>query len=350
MITEKNFKDAVVVILIVGVFILAAMVLKPIIFSIIWGALLSYIFYPVYKWTLKKLKNENLSAFLICFLLFLIILIPTILIVNYLASQAINFYLSLQTLDLASIIKQTLRLDTFSSPILTTLADSLNSFVPKILAYFITKFGNIVLNMPVIMLQIFVVIFIFFFGLRDGEKAIKYAGSLFPFKKEVGEKFVMQFKRVTNSVLIGQVVVGVIQGVIAGIGYFVFGVPYALLLTIITIFVAIIPFIGAWLGWVPVVIYLFSIGRVEAGIGLLMYGLIIVSLIDNVLRTIIVSKRTKISSAIIIIGMIGGLFVFGILGLILGPLILSYVILITELYRSKKAGESIFFKQIEENT
>jgi len=350
MITEKNFKDALVVILITGLFILAAMVLKPVIFSIIWGALLSYMFYPVYKWTLKRLKNESLSAFLICFLLFLIILIPIIIMVNYLAGQAINFYLSLQTLDLAGIIKQALPLDIFSSPILTTLANSLNSFAPKILSYFITKFSNMVLNIPVIMLQLFIVIFVFFFGLRDGEKAMRYVGSLFPFKKEVEEKFIMQFKGVTNSVLLGQVVVGVIQGVIAGIGYFVFGVPYALLLTILTIFVSIIPFVGAWLGWVPVDIYLFSIGRTGAGIGMLIYGLILVSLIDNVLRTIIVSKRTKINSAIVIIGMIGGMFVFGVIGLILGPLILSYVILIIELYRLKKSGESIFFKQVEENT
>ncbi len=350
MITEKNFKDVLVVILIVGLFILAAMILKPVIFSIIWGALLAYIFYPVYKWTLKIIKNENLSAFLICFLLFLIILIPIIMMVNYLAGQAVNFYLSLQTLDLAGIIKQALPLEISSSSILTTLANSLNSFAPKILSYFITKFGSMVINIPVIMLHIFIVIFVFFFGLRDGKKGVEYVGSLFPFKKEVGEKCIMQFKGVTNSVLLGQVAVGVIQGVIAGIGYFVLGVPYALLLTIFTIFVSIIPFIGAWLGWVPVDIYLFSIGRTGAGIGLLIYGLLIVSLIDNVLRTIIVSKRTKINSAIVIIGMIGGLFVFGVIGLILGPLILSYVILVIELYRLKKSGESIFFKQAEEKT
>jgi len=350
MLTEKNFKDAIVIILIVGLFILAAMVLKPVIFSITWGALLAYMFYPVYKWTLKRLKNESLSAFLICFLLLLIILIPIIFIINYLMDQAVNFYLALQTLDLAGVIKQAFSLDIFSSSILTTLTDSLNSLVPKILSYFITKFSNIVLNIPVILLKLFVVIFVFFFVLRDGEKAIGYVGSLFPFKREIGEKFIKQFKGVTNSVLLGQVLVGVIQGIIAGIGYFIFGVPYALLLTILTIFVSIIPFIGAWLGWVPAVIYLFSVGRTGAGLGLLIYGILIVSLIDNVLRTIIVAKRTKINSAIVIIGMIGGLFVFGVIGLILGPLILSYVILIVELYRLKKSGESIFFKQTEENT
>ncbi len=350
MLNEKNFKDTIVIILIIGLFILAAMVLKPVIFSIIWGALLAYIFYPVYKWTLKRLKNESLSAFLICFLLFLIILIPIIFIINYLIDQAISFYLSLQTLDLAGIIKQAFPLDIFSSPILTTLITSLNSQVPKILSDFIIKFGDMVLNIPVILLKLFVVIFVFFFVLRDGEKAMKYVGSLFPFKKEVGEKFIMQFKGVTNSVLLGQIVVGVIQGAVAGIGYFVFGVPYALLLTILTMFVSIIPFVGAWLGWVPAVIYLFSVGKTGAGLGLLIYGILVVSLIDNVFRTIIVAKRTKISSAIVIIGMIGGMFVFGVIGLILGPLILSYVILIIELYRLKKSGESIFFKQAEENT
>lgn len=349
MITEKNFKDVFVVILIVGIFILAGMVLKPVIFAIIWGALLAYMFYPVHKWTLKRLKNESLSAFLMCFLLFLIILIPTIMMANYLVNQAIGFYLSLQTFDLTSVINQAVHLDIFSSPILTTIANSLNSLAPKILSYFITKFSNMVLNIPVIMLKLFIVIFVFFFVLRDGEKAMKYIGSLFPFKKEIEEKFIKQFKGVTNSVLLGQVVVGVIQGVIAGIGYFIFGVPYALLLTILTIFVSIIPFIGAWLGWVPADIYLFSIGRTGAGLGLLIYGLLVVSLIDNVLRTIIIAKRTKINSAIVIIGMIGGMFVFGVIGLILGPLILSYVILIIELYRLKKSGESIFFKQAEEN-
>ncbi|MDP3027379.1 MAG: AI-2E family transporter [Nanoarchaeota archaeon] len=350
MITEKNFKDVLVIVLIIGLFILAAMVLKPLIFSIIWGALLAYIFYPFYKWTFKLLKNESLSAFLICFLLFLIILIPIVLVINYLIGQAISFYLTLQTLDLASIIKQALHLETFSSPILEKLATSLNSQVPKILSDFIIKFGNMVLNIPVILLKLFVVIFVFFFVLRDGEKAMKYVGSLFPFKKEVEEKFIMQFKGVTNSVLLGQVVVGVIQGAVAGIGYFVFGVPYAPLLTVLTMFVAIIPFIGAWLGWVPAVIYLFSVGRAGAGLGLLIYGILIVSLIDNVIRTVVVARRTKINSAVVIIGMIGGMFVFGVVGLVLGPLILSYVILIIELYRLKKSGESIFFKQAEENT
>ena len=336
-ITENNFKDMIIVAAIIGLFILAFLVLKSVILSIAWGGLLAYIFYPIYKWTVKKIKNKNSSAVLMCILLVLIILVPAIIILNSLISQAINFYLILQNLDLLKLFKNIFPSSITSLTFSETFAKSLSSFIPNALSYFIDQASEFALNIPIILLQFFIVIFVFFFALRDGEKVINYIKSLSPFTKDIEDKFLNQFKDVTNSVLFGQIVAGVVQGAVAGVGYFVVGVPYALLLTILTMFFAIIPFVGAWTIWVPIDIYLFASGRTGAGIGLLIYGLLIVSLIDNFMRIIIVSKRTKISTAVIIVGMIGGLFVFGILGLVLGPLILSYVILIVDLYRPKEA-------------
>ncbi len=346
MLTEKNFKDIVTAVLIVGLFILAAMILKPVIFSIIFGILLAYIFYPIYKKTLPKVKNENLCASLMCILLLLIVLIPIILILTSLINQAVNAYIALQNIDLVTSLKQTMP-SIFSSEIPTSVANSLNSFMSKIISYFISKFSGFILNIPVIMLQFFVVIFVFFFGLRDGKKAVEYVKSLSPLSKETENRFFKQFKEITNSVLVGQIIIGILQGVIAGIGYFIFGVPYPLILTLLTMLVGIIPLIGPWLVWLPVNIYLFAIGRTGAGIGLLIYGLIVISWIDTIIRPLIVSRKTKVNSAIIIIGMIGGLFVFGILGLILGPLILSYVLLVIEIYRRNRSAESLIFKKVQ---
>ncbi len=350
MITEKNFKDIVTIILIAGLIILVVLVLKPVIFPIIWGALLAYIFYPVYKWTLKIVKNENISAFLICLILLLIILIPTVLIISSLINQAINFYLLLQKTDFAKILGEILPSLSTSSTLSSTLSNSLNSFVPTIISYFISKVSSFVLNLPVILLKLFVAVFVFFFGLRDGKKGIEYIKSLSLLSKENQEKFLKQFKDITNSVLLGHGVVGVLQGLLAGVGYFVLGIPYALILTLLTILGSMIPLLGAWIVWIPVDIYLFITGKTGAGLALLIYGLFVVSIIDNILRPLIVSRKARINSAIVVIGMIGGIFVFGILGLILGPLILSYVILVIELYREKKAGESILFKKVEEKT
>lgn len=345
MLTEKNFKDIITAVFIIGLFILSFLILRPVILSIIFGILLAYIFRPIYRRLFAKIKKENLSAFIICLIFLLIILIPVILILSTLVNQAVNIYLALQNFDLASTFKDTLP-SVFSSEISANFGTSINSIISKSISFFISKFSGLILNIPVIMLQIFVIIFVFFFGLRDGKKAVEYVRSLSPFEKEIEERFFRQFKDITNSVLLGQLVVGIFQGLIAGIGYFIFGVPYALLLTLLTMLVGVIPLIGPWLVWVPVDIYLFLVGKTGAGFGLLIYGLIIISWLDTIIRPLIVSRRTEINSAIVIIGMIGGLFVFGILGLIIGPLILGYVLLIIDIYRKSK--KSIFFREVKE--
>lgn len=348
MITEKTFKDIITAVLIIGLFVLAVLIIKPVIFSIIFGILLAYIFYPIYRRVLNNFKNENLSALIVCFVLLLIVLIPTILILSSLINQVVNIYVSLQNTSPLDIFKEAVPSFLISPETSTNLAGSLNSFISKIISYIINVFSKFILNLPVMLLQLFVVIFVFFFSLRDGEKAINYLKSLSPLSKEIENKFFMQFKGITNSVLLGQIVVGIIQGLVAGIGYFIFGVPYALALTLLTMLAGIIPLIGPWLVWVPIDIYLFLVGRTGAGFGLLIYGFIVISWLDTLIRPIIVSRRTEINSAIVIIGMIGGLFVFGVLGLILGPLILGYVLLVLEIYRKKKTSESLFLKKVKE--
>jgi len=345
MFDKNNFRDMITLVLILGLFILAGIIIRPIIFAIILGVLLAYILYPFYNWVLKKLKNEFLSALLVCSILLVVIFGLTGLILSALVNQAINLYFTLQNINLSEVLIKILP-HFLSNELSSTIAGSLNTFISKALAYSLSKSGDFILNLPVILLKLFVAIFIFFFALKDGKKAIEYIKSLDLLEKENQEKFFVQFKNITYSVLVGQIVVGIIQGFIAGIGYFIFGVPNALLLTFFTMLVAIIPFIGAWLGWVPVVVYLFSLGRTGAAIGLLIYGLLIVSIIDNILRTVIISRKTKINSSIIIIGMIGGLFVFDIFGLIIGPLVLAYVLLVLEIYRKKNfKGDSIIFKE-----
>ena len=346
MLGKEDFKNAITAALIIGLFILAIIIVKPVAMSILFGILLAYIFYPIYKWLLSKLKSPNLSALLICAGLIAIILLVIGLIFNSLANQAIDLYFSLQNSNIENTINE--MLPTFlSSEISANLAGSLNSFISNMLANSLSKFTSFILNLPIIMLQLFVVIFVFFFSLRDGKKGVEYMKSLSHLGKETQEKFFKQFKDITNSVLLGQIVIGIAQGIIAGIGYFIFGVPHALILTILTMFVGVIPLIGPWLVWLPVDIYLFIIGRTGAGIGLLIYGLVVISWIDVFIRPLMVSRKTEINSAIVIIGMLGGLFVFGILGLIIGPLVLAYVLLVIELYRKKTFGEDIIFKKVE---
>jgi predicted PurR-regulated permease PerM len=125
-----------------------------------------------------------------------------------------------------------------------------------------------------------------------------------------------------------------IQGLLAGLGFFIFGVPNALLLTLLAAAAGIFPIVGPTIVWIPVAIFLLLAGNTVPAVGVIAFGLAS-AFIDNFIRPIIVAKRTSISSPVILIGMIGGLFLFGILGFILGPLILAYLFIILELYRNK---------------
>lgn len=347
MIEKEVFKQVLNYLLVVMLFILAFMIIKPIFYAIIYGILLAYVFYPLYKWTLSKLKNELISALTICIGILVILVSISVIILATLLKQAINFYLTLQKLNIGEIVGKLLPKFISSSEVSSTLVTSLNNSLSKLLGSFVTTLGDFVFNLPGFFLQFFVLALVFFFCLKDGEKAFEYFKSLSPLKKETQNKFFKHFENITNSVLIGQIVVGVIQGIVAGIGYFIFGVPNAILLTLLTIVIGIIPLIGPWLVWIPVDIYLFIIGRDEAGLLLLIYGMIFISWVDNIIRPLIVSRRTQINQAIILIGMIGGIYVFGVIGLIIGPLILAYVLLVLELYRKQNLEDNIIFKNSE---
>jgi predicted PurR-regulated permease PerM len=348
MLNKDNFKDGIIVILLIGLFALAIFILRPLIISIFFGVLLAYIFSPLYKKVLSKTKNENLSATIVGIGLLILLLGVLFFIFSTLISQAANLYLGFQSFDLTNFVR-TMTPSFLSPEVSTIFASSINTFISNFLAESLEGFSNFILEIPVTLLHLFVIIFIFFFSLRDGRKAIDYVKSLSPLKKETQEKFSKHFKDITYSVLVGQIIIGIIQGLIAGIGYWIFGVNNAILLTILTMLVGVIPLIGPWLVWVPVDIYLFASGHSGAGFGFLIYGLLIISWLDTIIRPILVSRRTQMNSAIVIIGMIGGLFVFGILGLIIGPLVLAYVLLVIELYRKKtlKDEENIIFKEIE---
>ena len=347
MIEKNNFNQLISYILVVGVFILAFLIVKPILYSIIYGILLAYIFYPFYKLSLLKLKNENLSAFLVCFVILTLLAIILSIILVTLLNQAINFYLYLQTVNFTEIINRILP-SFISSEFSSTIANSINTSIPKILGKFVTSLGDFVLNIPNLFFQVLIVVLIFFFGLRDGEKAFEYFKSLSPFKRETQEKFFKHFEDITKSVLVGEIVIGILQGLVAGIGYFIFGVPNALLLTILTIIIGVLPIIGPWLIWIPADIYLFSIDKTVAGFGLLIYGLLLINWIDIIIRPLLVSRKTEINHAVVLIGMIGGLYIFGLIGLIIGPLILVYVLLILEVYRKQNLEQSIVFKKMKD--
>jgi len=322
--------------------VLTILVLSPLLTAIITGLILSYIFYPAYKKIHKRVKEKNISALIIILFVLFLIFVPLWFLLPLAVKQIFDIYLYLQNINLLEIIREifpSLAQTEFSRD----FAVALNTFLSSIASRIFSGFSSILLNLPSLLLKAVVVFFVFFFGMRDAELFINYFKSLSPFSKSLEKDLKQKFKNITSSVIYGFIIVGILQGILTGIGLFIFRMPNAILLTILAILGAIIPVLGAWVVWLPSSVYLIFSGHLFLGMGLALYGGLFVSWIDNVIRPYIVARKTKISSAVVLIGMIGGLIVFGILGLIIGPLILSYLLIFLDAYRKKKFP-ALFFQ------
>lgn len=327
---KKNISIAIFLVLLVLSFFL----LKPILISIISGIILAFIFFPIYEWVNKRIKSKNVSATILCIFLIILIILPMWFLTPIAIDQSFKIYQASQQVDfikpLQKIFPSLFASEEFSSEIGSTI----RTFISRTANSLVNAFGELILNFPKIFLHLMVVFLTFFFVLRDRDELVSYLRSLSPFSKDVENKFFESSKRITASIIYGQFIVGLAQGVIAGLGFFIFNVPNALLLTLFASLAGIFPIIGTAIIWVPVAVYLIMDGNTFATFGVVIFG-IISSSIDTPLRAIIVSKRTRIHSSILLIGMMGGLFLFGFLGFILGPLILSYLLILLEIYRKK---------------
>ena len=331
---EKISQRIIVISFLVGLFLLSLMVVWPIIVSILAGLILAYILYPLYLIILKVVREKNISALIIVLLLLFLIFLPIWFLFPVIVKQVFEAYSFMQKVDLFGFLKPILPQASSND----TLA-LLNTFISNSINSIFSQFSQILLDLPNLLLQLTVILFVFFFGMRDAEKLKNYVKSISPFSSELEKSLSTQFKEITNSVIYGHIIVGILQGILTGIGLLIFGVNNVLLLTLVAVLASVLPIIGAWLVWIPAGIYLLVSGHTGAGIGLMLYGAIFISWIDNVIRPYIVSRRTNLSSGIVLIGMIGGLMVFGVLGLVLGPLILAYAIVILDAYKDKKLSE-----------
>lgn len=342
---EKDFKKFTVPFMIILLAIPSFFIIRPIIIAIALGLTLAYLFYPVYTKLMKKLKSKYLSATIILVISVILIVLPIIILIPMTARQVVDVYAAVSQFEVYPALNKIAPF-LLENPVVSTELQAASSQIKTALSGWILSFmKDLIVQLPEILLGIIVVLFTFFFSLIESDKFRDYFSVVFPFPKQYQDKFYEKFDQVTNSVLYGELIVGVTQGLIAGIGYVVLGVPKALLLTIATIIASIIPIIGPWLIWVPVDVYLFAQGHTGLAMGLLIYGLFVVNWVDTLLRPQIVSSKTEMNSAIALIGTVGGLYAFGLIGILIGPLVLAYIILLIEIYRDKGKEPSIVLRE-----
>ncbi|MDD3174921.1 MAG: AI-2E family transporter [Candidatus Nanoarchaeia archaeon] len=350
---RNQYQKTVPFILFIFALILLFKLIQPLITIILSATLLAYITHPLSNKIKAKIKNQTTSIILALTIISLIILIPFSFIMYETAQQGNNFYSSISTKieggelfgfgctsaesKVCEILNQAER---FSKEKLSTFG--IDDQIEKILPVIQEKIVLFILSVPLIVAEIFITLVITFFMLKDWRNIIKKISDIIPMRLKTKKKLMAQFENITHTVIYAQLFVAVVQGIVGMIGFYIFGIPFPIILGAIMAFCALIPTIGTALIWLPASGYLILMGYfykdyviLMKGIGLLLYGLLIISTIDNILLAKIVHQKTKVNQIVVILGVIGGAALFGVPGLFIGPIMLPLLMTYFETFKER---------------
>jgi predicted PurR-regulated permease PerM len=344
---EKELSKFAVPIAIFALAVISFFMIKPLFTPIILALFVAYLLLPVYNGLNKRIKSRQICAGVIILAILLCIITPSLFLLPTLLKDLLDFYLSLKEFDIYSLVGKIYQPMLESKTVGAEIIAASNQLKTYFSNFILSVVKNSVLNVVSIIFGILIFLFTLFFSFVESNKFAEYFSILFPFPKYYRDKFYNKFNKITNSLIYGQIVVGILQGLVAGIGYYVLGLDNAFLLTLLTLIVGIIPIIGPWLVWMPLDLILFVEGNTGQALSLFLYGMLVINLVDTLIGPKVVAKKAEMNSAIALIGVIGGIYFFGpIIGFFLGPLVLGYLILLIEIYLDKKT-ESIVLKKEE---
>ena len=326
----ENYFEAFLIITLIMMFLF---LIKDFLVSILFASTLVFLTYNFYQKILAKTKSEDLSAFLVLFVVLLSIVLPLYVVTvelidqtTYLMSNQEAFLekidLDYCSLEVCSKIKENIDTMNFDS----------NTILLKLGNYFINSASVFFGSVSKLLINLFIFILAFFYLLKDGEKFMKYVKRIIPMKNEYKHALFLKFRTVTSAVFINVLLIAFIQGALVGLGFWVFGLPSPLFWGVIATFFALIPVVGAAVVWVPAAIYLFVFNSYFLGIAMAVYGVVVVSLSDNLLRPELLKNKIEVHPFLILLSIIGAIEVFGFLGVFLGPIFISLLVSILHLY------------------
>jgi predicted PurR-regulated permease PerM len=325
-------------------------IIKPFLTPIAWAIVFSIVFYPVYAFTLRFAKLKSVAAFITLTIILVVILGPfsyfTYLLVIEL--KDLSGYLEadnkieaveglLQHPSIKAITDRTLSVFNLTEDKLNqAIVDNISKLGKEMIGR-ITKGAT---NIVTVSLDFIFMVFSIFFFLRDGPEFLNKTRDYMPFSETQKDRLVKQIRDIVISTIYGGVTVSIIQGTMAGLTFFFLGISTPVVWGLATSIASFVPLLGAASIWVPATVYLFLSGAVLQGFILAIVGLLGISLVDNILKPIIIGGRTKMPILVIFFSVLGGIKLLGLIGLIMGPLVIALFISVIEIFRSVEGGQN----------
>lgn len=315
--------------------------------AIVLALLIASVFYPVFSRVKGVLRGrQNAASLFTSLFILLVLLIPVGGFVGTLSQEAFDFYTRSREAVSLSQIQTLLESDSvwvqrvkkvgaltgleFTPDSVETLVASVGRkigfFLYKQLSSFASNFLNLLINFFLMMLVIY-------FLFRDGWKLKTYLIQLIPMPKEQLEKVAVKFNEMGRAIIVGNGLSGLVQGALGGFGFFLFGLPSPFLWGTVIAFMAFLPIVGASVVFLPAALVLLLQGEFGTAMGFLAYNVLYSSIIEYLVKPRLIGKGMRMNSILVFIGIVGGIKLFGILGIVYGPLIITVFLTLAEIYR-----------------
>jgi len=313
--------------------LLFALILWPYFGAVCWAVFLVIVFWPMHQRLLKGSHGRrNMAAAASLTVILLIVILPLAMVANSIMQEASLLVGKLRSgeIQIGSYFQRAVEaLPGWLRAILDRLGLGDFSLLQQRLLAALGQSGqqltshafSIGQNTLEFAVSFFVMLYVLFFLFRDGQSLAGQVARAIPLRSDHTQRLLTQFATVVKATVKGNIVVAVIQGALGGVAFLVLGVPGPMLWGAVMALFSLLPAVGALLVWAPVAAYFLFTGELVKGVGLTLWGAVVIGLVDNFLRPVLIGRDTRMPDYLVLVATLGGLVVFGLNGFVIGPVI-----------------------------
>lgn len=328
-------------VIMVAALFLFGTILLPYMNALVFAGAFALVFRPLYLKLLKSLKSEALTALVVIFIIASVVFVPLVFFGVKMVNQGSTLYNLLASdggLNFGSTLNAffAAHLASLRIPEITW---SLNESVRAGLSWFTQNLVVFFAGTGQTLFTVFISLVGLFYFLKDGEKFKRWGLTFIPLESAYKEEIMREISLVMTSVIRGTLFVSVLQGLVAGIGFAIFGIPNPIFWGALVALCSPIPIIGTWLVLVPAIGYLFVTGHTGMSLGFLIWSFVTVNLIYIIVSPLLMRNEKNLHPYIILLSLIGGVSAFGPIGFLTGPLITAFLFGLLSIYQKLMANK-----------
>lgn len=319
--------------------VLCGLLVWPFLAPIAWALSLAVVAHPLHSWIARRIKSPQMAAGLAVFAICIMIVAPAVFVANSIVQEASKGVKSIQSsVEGGSWREQVARVP-YGKSILSAMEREvdLGSQVTSLAADLRKWLPGMLSGSAVAVVEFLLTLFVLFYLFRDRHKALESLRSMVPLSEPETNDVIHRVSDTIHATIFGTLVVAAVQGALGGLMFWWLGLPAPVLWGAVMALLAIVPVLGAFVIWVPAAIFLAVNGQWGKAAILTVWGGVVVALIDNLLYPILVGKRLRLHTVPVFFSIVGGLAVFGAVGLIMGPVILALTDAILQIWRKRTA-------------